>query len=86
MPKAILERGMIRPIEPLPPDWRDGQELSVEKAEPTERPADEIDRDFAELSALCAQGNPDDDLQLAQALDEARRVSKEAMRRKMGLS
>lgn len=75
MPKAVLEHGVIRPIEPLPSDWRDGQELRVEKAETAETPVQEIDRDFAELAALCAQGNPDDDAKLTQALDKARQLS-----------
>jgi len=85
MPKAILEHGLIRPLEPLPPDWRDGQELRVEKADSTESPAEDIDRDFAELATLCAQGNPDDDAILTQALHDARQISKEQVRRSMGL-
>lgn len=86
MPKAVLERGVIRPLEPLPPDWRDGQELRVEKVEPVDTPAQEIDRDFAELAALCAQGNAEDDANLAQALEQAQQLSKNQVRRQMGLS
>jgi hypothetical protein len=86
MPKAVLDHGVIRPIEPLPPDWRDGQELRVEKAETAETPVHEIDRDFTELAALCAQGNPDDDAIMVQALNEAHQLSKEQVRRQMGLS
>jgi hypothetical protein len=33
MIKAILQDGHIVPTEPLPPDWRDGAELSVDLAE-----------------------------------------------------
>jgi len=33
MPKAILKNGHIHPLEPLPPDWRDGQELDVEPSQ-----------------------------------------------------
>ena len=27
MPKAVLKNGMIYPLEPLPPEWTEGQEL-----------------------------------------------------------
>ena len=57
MPKAVLNSGVIRLLEPLQDNRRDGQELRVEKLEPTESRIDEIDRDFAELAALCEQGN-----------------------------
>lgn len=85
MPKAVLESGVIRPLEPLPTDWRDGQELHVEKVDEADASAEAIDRDFAELTALCSQGSTDDDARLAQALEEARLISKQQVRRSMGL-
>jgi hypothetical protein len=30
MPKAVLKNGVILPLEPLPPEWADGRELSVD--------------------------------------------------------
>ena len=73
MVKAIVKSGEIRPLEPLPADWRDGQPLRVEKAESGEPPAEEIDRDFAALESLCAASEPADEEQLEHALQEARR-------------
>ena len=36
--KAVLRHGVIQPIEPLPPDWADGQELVVEEPNLTTAP------------------------------------------------
>jgi hypothetical protein len=33
MVNAVVSRGEIRPLEPLPADWREGQPLRVEKAD-----------------------------------------------------
>ena len=33
MVKAVVRQGEIRPLEPLPADWREGQTLRVEKAD-----------------------------------------------------
>ncbi len=35
MINAIVNRGEIRPLEPLPTDWRDGQHLRIEKTDET---------------------------------------------------
>jgi hypothetical protein len=85
MLKAVVSRGEIRPLEPLPADWAEGQPLRVEKADDSEPPVDEIDRDFATLAALCAASDPAEEEQLEQALQKARRQAKEQVRRTMGL-
>jgi len=88
MTRALLKNGVIYPLEPLPAEWRDGQELRVESADgfeaPESSPAD-LDRDFAELAALCAAADPAEDERCQQALDEAKRLAKEQVRRQMGL-
>ncbi len=88
MPKAVLKDGLIYPLERLPSEWRNGQELRVEAAETealTEAEREEIDRSFDELERMCAQGDPEDDERLRIALEEAHRIAKEQMRRRMGL-
>jgi len=85
MVKAIVSGGEIRPIEPLPADWKEGQPLRVEKADDGEVSAADIDRDFAVLAGLCATSDPADEEQLDRALNEARRQAKEHVRRQMGL-
>jgi hypothetical protein len=84
MLKAVVRNGEIRPLEPLPADWQEGQPLSVEKAD-DEATVEEIDRDFAVLNALCESSEPADEEQLELALQEARRQAKEQVRRQMGL-
>src|SRR5208337_5640893 len=86
MVKAVVSRGEIRPLEPLPADWQEGQPLRVEKADGDETPVEEIDRDFAVLASLCAASEPANEDQLERALREARRQAKEQVRRQMGLA
>ncbi len=85
MLKAVVSGGEIRPLEPLPVDWREGQPLLVEKADDGEPSVEEIDRDFAVLAAMCEASDPADEEQLVRALQEARRQAKEQVRREMGL-
>ena len=82
MVKAVVSRGEIRPLEPLPVDWQEGQPLRVEKADEPETPVEEIDRDFAVLAAMCESA---DEEKLDRALQEALRLAKEQVRRQMGL-
>ncbi len=85
MVKAVVSCGEIRPLEPLPADWREGQRLQIEKANYSEMPVEEIDRDFAVLASLCSESEPANEDQLDRALQEARRQAKEQVRRGMGL-
>ena len=86
MPKAVLQNGEIRPLEPLPSDWREGQQLRVEKAGEGEPSAEEIDRDFALLATLCADSDPEEEARVAQALQQAHDQAKAQVQRQMGLS
>jgi hypothetical protein len=85
MVRAVVAGGEIRPLEPLPADWQEGQPLRVEKADDGEMTAEEIDRDFAVLTKMCETSEPEDEEQLEQRLLEARRQAKELVRRQMGL-
>jgi hypothetical protein len=85
MVKAVVSQGEIRPLEPLPADWQDGQRLRVEKADDGETPVDQIDRDFNELARLCETSEFADEEQLERALQVAHRQAKEQVRRHMGL-
>jgi len=84
MIRAILKKGKIQPVDELPEYWREGQELIVEGAEPSEDPAD-IKRWYAKLLALSAQIPPEDHQRMAAAVAEQDRQAKEQMRRDMGL-
>ena len=86
MLKAVVKGGEIRPLEPLPADWHEGQPLRVDKVDDGEMTLDEIDRDFALLTKMCETSEPEDEEQLEQRLLEARRQAKELVRRQMGLT
>ena len=85
MPIAVLQNGEIRPLEPLPVDWQDGQRLRVESLDDDDATPQEIDRDFALLASLCADSDPVDEELLSQALHQANEQAKEQVRRQMGL-
>ena len=85
MVRAVVSGGEIRPLEPLPADWQEGQPLRVEKAEDGETSVEEIDRDFAVLAELCQASEPAEEDQLKRALQEAHLQAKEQVRRHMGL-
>jgi hypothetical protein len=86
MVKAVVSRGEIFPLEPLPPDWQEGQPLRVEKLEDGETAVEEIDRDFAVLATLCEASEPAEEEQLQRALQEAQAQAKDQVRRHMGLA
>jgi hypothetical protein len=86
MVKAVVIQGEIRLLEPLPPDWQEGQRLRIEKSDDDETPVEEIDRDFAILEKLCETNEPAEEEQLERALQEARRLAKEQVRRHMELA
>lgn len=83
MLKAVVNQGEIRPLEPLPVDWQEGQQLRVEKADDVETSLEQIDRDFAVLATFCESSEPAAEEQLERALHEARLQSKEQVRRHM---
>ena len=85
MLKAVVRHGQIRPLEPLPSDWQEGQPLRIEKADDGEASVENIDHDFAVLEKLCEASEPADEDQLERALQEARCESKEQVRRQMRL-
>ena len=84
--KAVVSRGEICQVEPLPVDWQEGQPLRVENADDRETPVEEIDRDFAVFASLCAASEPVEEEQLERALQDARRQAKEQVRRHTGLA
>ncbi|MGH7173759.1 MAG: hypothetical protein ACRELG_26045, partial [Gemmataceae bacterium] len=70
MLKAVVSHGEIRPLEPMPVDWQEGQRLRVEKADDHETPLEEIDRDFAVLATLCETSEAEEEEQLERASQE----------------
>ncbi len=81
-----MSRGEIRPLEPLPADWREGQSLQIDKSDDSEMSVEEIDGDFAVLATLCSDSQPADEDQFERALLDAHSQAKDQVRRQMGLA
>jgi len=85
MIKAVINNGLIVPRDPLPEDWQEGTEVEVDKPPCTPGEGDHLDRWFAEMEAIAAQGDPEDDRRLEEALREIRLRDRELARKSMGL-
>jgi hypothetical protein len=81
--KAMLRDGRIQPLEPLPPDWTDGQELVVEEPDLVE--TGEIEQWAKELEESTARISVEEHERLERALGEIEQESKDAVRREWGL-
>jgi hypothetical protein len=83
MPRAILKNGVILPLEPLPPDWEEGTELTVERqnvADTNGVSPHGTDRWMDEVEALAAQVSAESDEELDQAIAQIRRQAKDLAR------
>lgn len=77
--KAILRDGVIQPLEPLPANWSEGQELVVEQPDLTQTHA-QLDAWARELEAATTQLPDEEHGRFRQALIEIERESKEVVR------
>ena len=84
MVRAVLEDGVIRPLGPLPAEWREGQSLLIE-AEAEESPED-VAAWTREIEEAAQRIPEEDHVRFLEALEEQRRLSKEYVRRQMELS
>ncbi len=79
--------GLIYPSEPIPPDWANGQPVHVEPALSNGDPSDDpaaIDAWFAEFQRVGpVRFEPGERERFQATLDEADRVAKEFVRRRM---
>ncbi len=84
MIKAILQDGRIQPLEPLPKDWVDGQELVIEPPESDLQHA-HIREWSQELEAAAVQLSAEEHDRFQKALEGIERESKTAVQREWGL-
>jgi hypothetical protein len=82
MLKAILQNGAILPLEPLPPEWKDGTALEVAKAS---NGAFDVDAWAKLMDGLCADSPAEEEERMQAAIDEHHRLAKLQVRREMGL-
>lgn len=82
MLKAILRKGAIVPLEPLPTDWEEGATLEIAKTD-----AADVDLDAWTLAMdqLCADSPAEEEERMQAVIDEQRRQAKVQSRREMGL-
>jgi hypothetical protein len=83
MLKAIVQKGGIVPLDPLPPEWGEGTSLEVFKADVA---ALDIDAWVQMMDRLCADSPAQEEERMQTAINEHRRQAKAQARRDMGLS
>lgn len=82
--RAVLQKGIIQPIDPIPPGWAEGQELLVE--EPVEMETRvQLDNWASDLDAAIASIPEEEHQTFLRALDDIERESKDAVRREWGM-
>jgi hypothetical protein len=82
MLKAVLRKGVIVPLEPLPPEWEEGATLEVARAD---APRLDIDAWATTMNQLCADSPAEEEEAMRRALEEHRQQAKTQTRRDMGL-
>ena len=80
---AILRKGAIVPLEPLPTDWNEGVALKVDKAD---EPSIDVDAWAKTMNELCADSLVHDEEAMQRGIDAHRQQAKDQARRAMGLS
>ena len=84
MIRATIQNGEIRPLDPLPADWREGHELIIEDAGPSS--TDDLEEWYRELKLLGpAQYEPGEWDQVQLTLKQANEQAKAIVKREMGL-
>lgn len=83
MPRAVLKNGVICPLENLPSDWSEGQELNVEAI--GEVNSQDIDSWYSQLEEMVANNDPKDFERIESSLRIADQQAKEIVRKQMGL-
>lgn len=85
MIRAIVQNGLIRPLDPIPPDWVEGHEVVVDVSDLASTL--DVDAWYAELQKLGpAMYEPGEREQVQAILREADETAKDLVRSEMGLS
>jgi hypothetical protein len=82
MLKAILKKGAIVPLQPVPAEWEEGTALEIEKVDTA---AMDIDAWAGLMDRLCADSPLEEEEKMQAAIDEQHRQAKAQTRREMGL-
>jgi hypothetical protein len=80
MIRAVVQNGMIRPVDPIPPDWVEGQHVIVEDA--SSAPNEDLEAWYAELQRLGpAVYEPGEQQRIQAIMAEADEQAKAEVRR-----
>jgi hypothetical protein len=82
MIRAVYRNGEIQPLEEIPSNWQEGQELVVDLLAKSE-PSETREQWNVEMEAAGAGLTDEDDEEFMKALEEVERRSKELGRREM---
>ncbi len=85
MTRAVLKNGQICPLDALPPEWPEGQELRVEACPPDDEESVDLDEWYRELNELVSTTDPKEWERVEQTLKFAHAQAKEHARKQMGL-
>ena len=89
MIRAIIRHGHIEPLDRLPTEWSEGQEVTVEVSDSHSSDSlspDEAIRNWhAEWKAACSDIAVEDHTELDESLVSIRQWGKDQMRKEMGL-
>ncbi len=85
--RAIVKNGMLQPLQPLPPEWEEGKTVEIHDWWTVPDNPEELEKQWDELEAIIAQTpvDPEDEKRIQEMLMEQKRISKEQVRRQMGL-
>ena len=83
MPRALLKNGVIYPVDPLPADWRDGTELTVEKSRPADNgsPGHPTDQWMNEVESMASKIPAGEDKKLDSAIARLRKQAEDLARK-----
>jgi hypothetical protein len=84
MPRAVLRNGVICPLEMLPSEWSDGQELHIEALVDEDDDRD-LDDWYRQLETLVAANDPNDWARVEDSIRIADEQAKANVRKQMGL-
>lgn len=82
--KAVLRNGQIHPTQPLPAEWRDGQELLIEEPT-TETSGTHLAQWVKDLEVASASISTEEHDRFRRALNENEQESKKLARREWEL-
>ena len=84
MIRAIIRHGHIEPLDCLPTEWSEGQEVTVEVGD-CAATAGAIRDWYTEWKAACSDIAVEDHTELDETLVSIRQLGKDQMRKEMGL-